>query len=290
MKNNITFSLEQPAFIINKKTDDRPHRFTEIFYFETSEEKELSFSDNKIVFVRKGAVVCSFDSFPDRNITEGQFFILPAGYNLTIKALDDSSILSVDMPEWSQNFSISSLAEKEGAVGSEQAEHLESNDILDGYLNSLETYMQCGMDSQDIIQAKQTELLYILFSFYTKEELYCFFILCLTDEYRFRRQVRINYRKARNVLQLAEMMHYSYSGFNKRFKKVFGVSAYSWMQQQKAGLIYRELSLGGKSLKEISSDFGFLSLSHFNEFCHKELGASPSEIRRRSIKKERILN
>ena len=290
MKNNITFSLEQPAFIINKKIDDKPHRFTEIFSFDTSEETELSFADNKIIFVRKGVVMCSFDSFSDRNITEGQFFILPAGYNLLIKALSDSSFLSVDMPEWSQNFSISSLAEKEGTVDSEQAEHLESNDILDGYLSSLETYMQCGMNSQDIVQAKQTELLYILFSFYSKEELYSLFILCLTDEYHFRRLVRINHRKARNVLQLAEMMHYSYSGFNKRFKKVFGVSAYSWMQQQKAGLIYRELSLGGKSLKEISSDFNFLSLSHFNEFCHKELGASPSEVRRKSFKKERILN
>ena len=250
--------------------------------FTSGHPDKLIYGDDRIIFIRRGVLECALEGFSTQELSAGQAFVLPGGYYLSLEAGRDCSLLMISLREWPSSFPLHSLTGNKGRETEEADMYLHTNRVLEEYLHSLETYLDYGLNLESVMPVKLVELFYIFLRFYPKEQLYGFFHLCLTDERAFRQQVRIHYRKVRNIRQLAEMMNYSYSGFNKRFRRIFGVSAYSWMQEQKAGLIYRELSLGRKSLKEISSDYSFLSLSHFNEFCHKELGASPSVIRRRN--------
>ena len=246
---------------------------------------KLTAKENQLVIVRTGKAVCSLDTLQSKEIMGNSFFMLPAGYTLTLSAGEDSQIMFLSICDKMQlHKSLSFNALQKHLMHNDNGEKnpvcLEIHPVLGDYLTSLETYLRCGLDSLSFLEAKITELFYILENFYKKEELAHFFEQYLTDDYRFKEQVRLNYRNARTVRELAGLLHYSYSGFNKRFKKVFQASAYSWMQEQRAKMVYRDLCLGDKSLKEISSDYSFVSLSHFNEFCHKELGASPGSIRR----------
>ena len=77
------------------------------------------------------------------------------------------------------------------------------------------------------------------------------------------------------------MTHYSLSGFQKRFKKVFGVSAYHWMKDVRSKSIYHQINSTEKSFKEISDEYGFSSPSHFNDFCKVHFGTTPGRIRRK---------
>ena len=77
-------------------------------------------------------------------------------------------------------------------------------------------------------------------------------------------------------------MNYTVSGFEKRFKRVFGVSPYKWMNNQKAKMIFQQVRTTDLTLKEISANFGFTSLSRFNDFCKTNLGKPPGDIREKS--------
>ena len=241
-------------------------------------------NENILIIIREGELDCTIESYPSKEVQRGYFFILPAGYSVSLSAKGVSRLMYIaisDRMQLHKSLSFNSLQEYLSPnKKNTNPVCLKTHPILKDYLNSLDIYMDHNMDSSYLFEAKITELFYLLDNLYLKEELALFFEPYLTDDYSFREQIRKNYRKARTVRELSGLLHYSYSGFNKRFKRVFNVSAYSWMQRQRAKMIYRELCSGEKPLKEISADYSFVSISHFNEFCHKELGAAPSKIRK----------
>ena len=240
------------------------------------EELNLIFENCRIIIVRSGKIRCSLHGYKDKVAETGSLFLVPSGYKLSLNFLRNSSLMCISIM---QRPVLQGL-DKSITQDVDSLFMLKSKQVIDDFINSLESYIAHGINSPELFSAKTTELLFLLENFYDKQELTAFFALYLTDDYSFREQVRLNHMKVKTVRQLADLLHYSYSGFNKRFKRVFGVSAYGWMQQQRARLVYRELLLSEKPLKEISLDYSFVSLSHFNEFCHKELGASPSRIRK----------
>jgi methylphosphotriester-DNA--protein-cysteine methyltransferase len=94
--------------------------------------------------------------------------------------------------------------------------------------------------------------------------------------------VKRNHRDHRTVTGLATAMNMNMSrqSFEKQFKTVFGMPAYQWMTQQKAGDIYNALCSGRPPLKEPACRFGFASKSSFSNFVRKNLGTSPGEIKK----------
>ena len=245
------------------------------------------FEDSRIIVIRRGRLRCNLHGRKDQLMDEGHVFLVPSGYNLSIDFEQDSSLLLIRITE-KPLLSIPDREQPENAEN-DHLYPLKINYIIEDYLQLLDTYLKQGLNHPNLLKAKTTELFCLLDAFYDRQELAAFLSLYLTDDYGFKEQIRLNHLKVKTVRELADLLHYSYSGFNKRFKRSFGVSAYSWMQQQRARLVYRELLFSEKPLKEISLDYSFVSLSHFNEFCHKELGASPSRIRK-SRTPDTILN
>ena len=255
---------------------------------ESEEEMRIESALSQVIFIREGGAICRLDTGREQEVETGNFFFLAAGYVLNIQAMEDAHIICLSIPEDSLSCQDHFFRKLDGSRDeglSIRLHCLAANDIINTYIRSLGIYHYNVGAGAEFIHAKIVELFYILQFFYPEKDLGDFFRSYLTEDNRFKEQVRLHYRKARTVQELASLLYYSYSGFNKRFKKAFGVSAYSWMQRQRARMVYHELDKGCKSLKEICADHGFVSLSHFNEFCHKELGDSPSVIR----KKERMV-
>jgi AraC-like DNA-binding protein len=124
------------------------------------------------------------------------------------------------------------------------------------------------------------ELFFLLRAYNTKEDLADFFSPLLTDDMDFYNFVLNNYQSIKTVKELAFLADYSLTGFEKRFKKVFGMSAHQWMKNQLSSSLYHEISCSRKSFTEISDMFGFSSSAHLSNFCKAVFGATPSAIRR----------
>ena len=95
-----------------------------------------------------------------------------------------------------------------------------------------------------------------------------------------------SYKGVRTAKELADKLFYSLSGFEKRFKKVFGVPVYQWMQTQRSNNILHEIKCSTKTFSEISAEYYFSNPSHFSAFCKDQFGKSPREIRNKNVRKE----
>ncbi|NDW10350.1 AraC family transcriptional regulator [Dysgonomonas sp. 520] len=249
-------------------------------------EKWVSQADNcRIVLIISGRLDTSFSDIKQESISANKLFFLPSGYGCMMSALENSSFLSIDISDEEylyDSFRMENLkkSEHQGVI------YLSFNEVINGYINSLLIYKDKSVDYDFLADIKAKELICILKASCSKEQLDDFFSTYLTDDLYFSEQVRRLSQNIKNIKELSDQMHYSYSGFNKKFKKVFGTTAYSWFRQRRANQIFHEIYHTDKSLKQISTDNKFNTLSHFNEFCHKILGASPRQIRNERYQKQ----
>ncbi|MFT3995574.1 MAG: AraC family transcriptional regulator [Dysgonomonas sp.] len=241
---------------------------------------------NKIVLLTSGSLNFSFGEYSDRNISKGQILAFPANYNFSSEALEDSVVITMrttaQMSLCDGYVMDNLLAEKKDDFEFDLT-LLEMKDIVCLYAQSLESYLDDDFRCYYLFEMKIKEFFYLLRGYYTKDELLSFFYLTLTNDNSFSDFIQVNYHKAKTVQELADLANYSLSGFQKRFKRVFGVSAYHWMQEKRSKNILHEINNRSKSLKEISNDYGFSSPSHFNDFCKEYFGTTPGKIRKQGM-------
>ncbi|NDW08391.1 AraC family transcriptional regulator [Dysgonomonas sp. 520] len=273
--------------------DDRklPIRFLNL---KKDEKCTVEQSESGIVLLTEGRLNFSIPMYGEKNVSSGKLFFLPSGGVLSMSTLEKSSIIFVDICEENYLFG-KQYFDKPEECEDQGNEYiipiLNINEGVSGYIQSLLVYRNNSVNDRCLLEIKAKELVCIIKAFYKEKDFVRLFSMFLTNDLNFSQQVHRLSQNIRNVRQLAEKMNYSYSGFNKRFRKVFGVSAYLWLRNKRANTVYYELYHTNKSLKQISSDNKFCTLSHFNEFCYKVLGGSPRQIRNKrrdtpSAKKE----
>lgn len=72
--------------------------------------------------------------------------------------------------------------------------------------------------------------------------------------------------------------------FKRSFHEEFGMPPREWITLQRARYIYCDLVETSKSIRTLSEEYGFCSLSYFSLFCKENLGETPLQIRKRSNK------
>lgn len=241
---------------------------------------------NLVVFVVSGSVRFSYGEYMNVPAKEGDIIVHPGNYNCKVKYFSDTTILSFRLSmdlSFCNHFSFEMLSRERGEqIGGANRLHLmQANETVKSYLNGLLNYLRDGMRCHYFLELKIKEMLYIFRGYYPKEELAAFFGPMLNSDFHFSNMVYQVYSEATSVSELAKMLNYSLSGFGKRFKRVFNVSAYQWIQEQKAKNIYHEISCSNKTFTEMSFEYGFSSPSHFNDFCKKYFNATPGNIRKR---------
>ncbi|MDD4515584.1 helix-turn-helix transcriptional regulator [Massilibacteroides sp.] len=172
---------------------------------------------------------------------------------------------------------------KEKKYAGDLSQALKANSMIEIYINGLYCTIMEGLDGEDYLDIKTKELLYLLSAFYEKEELISFFSTALYTNTAFPAYILRYHHLYNSVAELAEAMNYTVSGFEKRFKKIFGIPPSKWLREQKARRIYREVCLGRKNFKEIADKYNFSSTSTFNDFFKLAFGETPGVVRKKNF-------
>lgn len=250
-----------------------------------NENWNLVLVDTKILILLDGCLHFSLGEFSDRVISQGSLLMLPAGYHFSAKVADKAKIIIIRMDaqvQFCDCFSFNNISKEKEEDLLYDIKYLHFNTALVKYVDSLTLYLEDKLTCSYLYQLKIKEFFFILRSYYEAKDLYMFFYMYLTNNTSFSDYIYKNYKKVKTVEEFAKLSNYSLSGFQKRFKKVFGVPVYQWMKEQRSRNILHEINNTKKSFKEISDDFGFYSPSHFNDFCKMQFGATPGDIRKKN--------
>lgn len=256
----------------------------EKFVFQKDQKWEIFPIDNKVIFMLKGSLSFSFGDVTDETISSGKMMMLPAGSRFSGQAKEDCDFIVIRLHNTKQLcdcFSLDVLLREEKEDFKPGLYYLDINEKVEQFLSFLDFCMGDGLKCTYYFELKAKEFYFLLRAYYTKRDLLGFFYPLLSNDIPFSDLVLKNHYRARTVQELADLTHYSLSGFQKRFKKVFGVSAYHWMRDERSKSIYHQINSTEKSLKEISDEYGFSSPSHFNDFCKTSFGSTPGRIRRK---------
>lgn len=238
-----------------------------------------------IVYVIEGQLTFSYGEHTNKIMGKGQMALFLSGYQAVIQTEAESLVIAIRINEQIQLcdcFPTVSLLEDKSTRGRPHSLTIfTGNSVINNYMLTLDTYIKEGLSNENLLEYKVKELFFLLQKYYTKDELFNFFYFYLTNDLGFSNIVKAYSNKAKTVQELADLVNYSLSGFHKRFKRVFGVSAYQWMTEQKSQNILHEIISTTKSLKEISDEYGFSSPSHFNDFCKNHYKKTPGAIRKK---------
>ena len=239
--------------------------------------------ENKIIFIVEGSISISCGDITDRIVNSQQMFILRKGYQYKAHVEKDAFIMIFRINSqinFCDRFSIEQLCLKDEKM-EEGLNLLEINDRLKGFLYWTHVNISDGLKCTHFLDIKKKELFFLLRAYYSKEDLTLLFSSLLNNDQVFSNFIYDNHYKVKNIQQLVALSHYSVSAFNKRFKKSFGISPYKWMKDQRAKRIFHEINNYAKNFKVISEEYGFSSLSQFNDFCKVHFGLTPGEIRKK---------
>jgi AraC-like DNA-binding protein/mannose-6-phosphate isomerase-like protein (cupin superfamily) len=242
---------------------------------------------NEIAIVLKGNVRISFGTYSSQTINEGQLCFLPSDHHFIFSSIEESELMIFRLFDKIQlcdcfTLETSLFASYQDIIlplSRKNAYFLQTNDVMDDFIAQLYKCINMGLKCRYYFDIKIRELFFILRAFYHKEELSVFFSPVMSKDESFSEFIIRNHHKYDSIEDIAGAMSYTISGFQKHFKKTFGMTPYKWMQQQKAEKLHHAISTTEKSFKELSHEFGFPSIPRFNEFVKTFLGKRPIEIR-----------
>lgn len=256
---------------------------------ERMELVQISSRVNKLIFVLDGQIEYSSGQVHAYPVPEGHICFLPAARRMNCRATKDSRLLIIRIygeVRFCDCFTVENLYRMEGirnkgrkSTQTTEPYMLAVNSLMKKYLDMLVICHRAGLRCRYYNEGKVKELMYILRAFYTKHELAAFFEPALAADARFSEMVINSYSSHGDLAGIATAMNYTVSGFEKKFRKVFGCSPYSWMLQQKAREAWHRVMEGKMNLKQVADSFGFSSPAAFGTFFRKHFGISPAKAR-----------
>ncbi|MBB4038368.1 AraC-like DNA-binding protein [Dysgonomonas hofstadii] len=262
------------------------HSTIELLVLNQNELIDNSSLNDKMVFLVKGKVSLSFASHSGSIIGAGKAVYMPVNQHYCVRALEGSTLLIIRLQEqitFCNCMSIEDLArffENDNYQDLDDLYLLDINPQIKGYVEFMLACIDQGIYCGIFYRNKVKELFFLLRAFYSQRDLSLFFRKALSADSVFSSYVMRNSHNYKSVSELAQALNYSVSGFEKHFKRIFGVSPYKWMLHNKADKVYYEIRHERRSFKDICDEFGFSSISHFTNFCKTYLGDTPSNIRK----------
>lgn len=274
------FHMEKCFSCINFENGDK-QTIEDIILFQ-GDTLKIKAEDNKFLFVIKGSLNISFGEYSNLHMDKKRLLLLPANHSYQITALSNVVAILFRLrirTRICDAFSLERLKEECNSEYVEGPFFLNIDPRLNGYLNGLRVQISNKFKCTFYFDLKVKELFFLIGEYYCKKDLYRFFYPLITSDLIFSEAVYRNHQYVRTVTELAEKTNYSLSGFQKKFKKVFGISAHNWMSEQRSRVILSEINNTDKTFKEISDEYGFSSPSHFNDFCKSHFGLTPGMLR-----------
>ena len=245
-------------------------------------QSDAEIVDIMLIFLIEGKIKLSYHAYLEQLFEGGCILLIPPTAHFNITVVEDAYLyFCIFNPKerLSEDFSLESLLPYANDKKQEQIPILELKYPIRSYLGVVEAYLLDKIFCSELDRIKKKEVFYLFQMYYQKEDLAAFFQPILNKDVLFKERVLKNVLAAHSVSELASMMHYSLSGFKKKFERSFGLSAYTWMQERRSSVILKELKDNKKTIKEIVAQYGFSSQPRFYEFCRRRYGQTPGEIR-----------
>lgn len=281
MKTNLRNSLSQNYVINTHETTVTLEKWA----LKENENLEFIANKHKILLVISGNFSCSLQGYIDEDIGKSQMIFISMGTRCYIQANNDVLILCLKLGLTVDLSNLFFYNNKQEAVLSKMRKEqpiLGFTPVVEAYAESLKIFLELGFNDSIHIYLKMRELFHLMSVSYSLDQRSLFFHALASKDKAFSEFIYKNYRQVESIRELAALYCLSLSGFEKRFRKVFGISALNWIALRRADDIYQEIKYNHKSIKQISSDYGFSSVSHFHKFCKAKLGLSPGYMRRQA--------
>lgn len=254
---------------------------------------------HKIIFIIEGKVRLFSKENPEHQVAKGKMLFLLAGNRYSYSALEGSTVIlfRVQAPiNLCNNFSLEDLymhvnkkLEKEYKPENSNFGELEIAPQIWQLLNTISESIKDGVTCHYWLEIKVKEFFLLLKSYYTKEKIYKFLYLILSNDIVFSEQVRQHWNKFQTARELAVFLNLTTKKFTARFTAVFGQTPYQWMLQERARIVHVEIISTEKQFKQIAMENGFVSESSFTRFCRKEFNKTPTQVRLDKYENIRIL-
>lgn len=258
--------------------------------YQKGENKSIDTNSNIIFIILKGYGRISFRQFTGRIVTSGDILLFPAHTQIKFR-VDERAIILVFQLQPSVHFcdhySLDTLYKQKGRREKEKFTILKINQRIKSYINSLLPCLNDGLKCHYFLDLKIKELFFLLRAYNTKADIVDFFSSMITNDAAFYAYVLANYKSVKTAGELAKKSNYTASGFEKYFKRIFGVTAHAWMKKQLSENLFHEIICTKKTFREISKEFGFSSSQHLTNFCKLNFGTNPTILRKNGGIKEK---
>ncbi len=254
----------------------------DVWNLEEGLDLEFIAKDHKILIVIGGNLRCSLSGYAEESISSGQMIFISIGTRCLIKTSEYVSIICLKPRMMLNLYNVSGHSQTNSIyeLSGNKLTILQFTPIISAYIDSLKWFLNINFKDPLFFCIKTRELFYLMSICYSLSDRSLFFRAMASKDKNFSDFIYQNYRKAGSINELASMSCYSRSGFEKRFRKVFGVPASHWITLRRAADIDHEIRRSRKSIKQICFDYGFSSLSHFHKFCKSKFGLAPGSIRK----------
>lgn len=240
---------------------------------------------NHLLFFRKGSVTLSCNEYVDKNFQPGEMVFIPSGATFYGTAHDDVEWINFafNTPmSGCDKFKLQALRPLCEDI-SYHFDALPVRDPIPLFLELLTNCLKAGMNCMHLHALKHQELFLYINGFYTKAEVAQLFYPIIGKSLSFRETIVNLAAEAVTVTDLVEGTHMSRRTFQRKFLEEFNEPAKKWLQKRLSVRIMNSLMDPENTLKDIMYECGFSSSSSFNQFCQKNFGGSPSEIRKKIV-------
>ena len=268
---------------------NEPFYFNSLLEVKTIEQvidATFEVEHNSIVLIIMGNIKYRFNNGLQMELKKGEMKVLRCGDFYEYSVAKSCKLLFIRITNAIPLIDCNNMLEQLLHEDSMHAAKLDNNGKLQMgnelwlFVNSLLGFIKDGINSKLIYDLKIKEFFHILWIYYTKEELSLFFRQIISSDMIFSSFVMENYQKLKSIKAFAGELNCTPQTFSKKFKAIFGQTAYKWLKTKKSEVILRKIVTTKKLFKEIANEYDY-STQHLNNYCRREFGDNPSRIRKK---------
>ncbi|MDR0430935.1 MAG: AraC family transcriptional regulator [Tannerellaceae bacterium] len=238
---------------------------------------------NHLFFLLEGEAIFNNIDVIGKNIQSGTFFFIPFSSEMTIEAVSTCKFIIFSFDNFVTIYEQIYFRELSPFCNQTEQnfEIIRMNPSITYFINDIAKSLELDFDQTEIQQLKHEELICLLSSTYTAEEMASIFYPIAGKSYDFRKLILKNYLKIKNIEDLVQCTGLKRKTFDRQFTNEFNVAPYQWILNQKAKHIKYALSETTDKMSCIMKKYGFSIAPHFTRFCREQFGFSPMELRKK---------
>lgn len=273
----MTLELESDLVALQKGAEHAP--LIVAAAFEAGSNRDCILAVPEIIYLAEGEGTLTFDDGSMVDISMGYLYIIaPCKFAFQVKESIRMILCRVvEEPSISFNDSFEDFEIKPRESNLPYAA-IEANVLLRHFYDGMFLYLEHGLDEEELLKAKITELFLIIRQSHRKCDYARFLSPLLSKEYLFKMFVCKYAASVSSVAQLAELTNMSPRMLNNRFREYMDISPKEFIHHARMKSIKQRILDANVPIKNIAFDYG-ISVQYLSYLCKKEFGMTPTEMR-----------